>query len=83
MASLFPLREIMLICQGCGGERIVPAHELERIQSVEDLHVFTSTRMGEYACRCGATHCDLRILPSAEAEAEFRAEQSSSKEREP
>lgn len=77
-ASIYPLREIMLICLGCGGERLVPEHEFVDIRSADDLKRFTSTRLGQYACHCGATHCDLRILPSAEAVEEMQAERAAS-----
>lgn len=74
-ASLYPLREIMIICKGCGGERFVSAQELEQIRSADDLKKFTSVRLAQYACKCGATHCDLRILPSVEGEAALKKEQ--------
>lgn len=72
-ASIYPFRELMLICQGCGGERLVPQHELDRILSAEDLQAFTSSRIALYSCRCGGTHCDLRIQVAEAAQAELDA----------
>lgn len=65
--SIFPLRELMLVCRGCGGERHVPQRELDKILSVDDFERFTKGRIQLYSCRCGATHCDIRMLPNAAA----------------
>jgi hypothetical protein len=67
--SIYPLREIMLICNGCGGERMVPDEELQNIRSAEDLKRFTTGNIALYSCKCGGRSCDLRIRVSAEAEA--------------
>jgi hypothetical protein len=69
-ASIFPLQEMMLICQGCGGERQIPQCELEKIRSVDDFKKFTTGAMHFYACRCGAKTCDIRLLPNAAAQAD-------------
>lgn len=73
-ASLFPLQELMLICNGCGGERQVPQHELAKIRSVGDFKKFTEGRIALYSCRCGKPPrtCDIRMLPNAAAVEELR-----------
>lgn len=68
--SLFPLREMLLICNGCGGERQVPDTELAKILSVDDFDKFIkSGRIADFACMCGKQPrtCDIRMLPSAAA----------------
>lgn len=69
---MFPLEELMLICKGCGGERLIPEHELQRIVSVDTFKVFMSGRVQLYRCPCGAPTCDVRMLPNAAAQAELR-----------
>lgn len=51
--SMYPFREMMLICNGCGGERIL---------SLEDFKRFASSGLAEYACRCGARSCNMRLV---------------------
>ena len=63
MGKVFPLRELMIICSGCGGERMVPSEVLAGIHSTADFKRFTDNDLAEYACRCGAGTCDLRLLP--------------------
>ncbi len=62
--SIFPLRELMLICNGCGGERQVPEDVLARILSVDDFKAFAEGEILRWACRCGAKTCDIRMLPA-------------------
>lgn len=71
-ASIFPLQGVMLICNGCGGERHVPQHEVDRIDSVEAFKKFADRRIGLYACQCGAKTCDIRLTPSVVAQEEMR-----------
>lgn len=60
--SMYPFREMMLICNGCGGERMVPQEVLDTILSLEDFKRFASSGLAEYACRCGARSCNMRLV---------------------
>jgi hypothetical protein len=65
--SIFPPQEMMLVCKGCGGERVIPQAELDKIRSVDDFERFTKGRIAIYSCRCGARKCDIRMLPNPAA----------------
>lgn len=67
-ASIFPLQEMMLICNGCGGERQIPREELDQILTVQDFDRFAKGRIAAYSCRCGARTCDIRMLPAERRE---------------
>ena len=75
-ASIFPPQEMMLICRGCGGERKIPQHELDKILTVDDFQEFTKGRIAIYSCRCGGKACDIRMLPSAAAQEEMKKEKA-------
>lgn len=81
--SIFPLRELMLICNGCGSERQVPEHVLATIKSVDELNRFLKSvdGIGQWACRCGKPPgtCDIRMLVSEEAEPVIKAEAEAQK----
>ena len=62
MSQVFPLREMMLVCNGCGGERRIPDAVLATLTTVEDFMAFMKGDVSEYACRCGAKTCDVRLL---------------------
>ena len=71
--SIYQFRELMLICNGCGGERMVPQEVVDKILSADDLKAFTSGPIMQYACRCPkGTHCDIRIKMSEAGEAALK-----------
>ena len=79
-ANIFPPREVMLICNGCGGERMVPEDVIARINSVEEFKRFTDTELRRWACRCGAKTCDILMLLSEAGTDELKRREAAKEE---